>query len=230
MTKEQKRYVNFFKKWDGMGMLGACIAVVGLLFMWLGMSYFTYIFAAVAVPVGLGLFFYGSSGRAGESDLKNDIQRKRETLQFPEIEENEGFRFRGRVPMDPEEMLFEGYVMREGLYLKKKKNGSLCSSEYECAKMLFLNDSFLIKRLTFSFVEDAESKESYEIFFAQLEDARVERTSGMLQSATNKSFAAKTCHVVLVWDGGQELYLPARDDIYTDEFVEKLKRNYITRK
>ena len=224
MNKDQKRYLNYFKKWEGMGMLGICIAAIGFVCLWLGMSAATYIIAIVGMPLGLALFFYGSSGRAGESDLKNDIQRKTETLQFPELEINEGFRFRGRIPKDPEEQVFEGYVMREGLYLKKLKNGSLCSSEYTCAKMLILNDSFLIKTLTFSFLADTEQRESYEIAFTDVRDVRVERWHGTLQSATKKPFMVKTCHVCMTFGDGQELALPARDDIYTDEFVEKLKR------
>lgn len=225
--KRTKMLVNYFVKWDGMGVLGIGIAAVGFLMLWLGFSYMSYILASTLMPIGLIVFLIGSIGRASESDLQAERQNAMESIGFKEIEENEGFRFRGRVPKNPEEKQFECYSMRDGLYFKRLKSGELCSSEAIAAKMLILNDSFLIKKKTFSLIDATQNTETYEIFFSSLESISAERESGTVKSINNKSFFAKTCELRIVYDGGKVCSIPAKDDLYTDEFVEKLKRNLL---
>lgn len=223
--KNYRSYVNYFQKWENAGIVGLSTAIVGFLFLWIGMSFFTYVLSIVLMVCGLGLFFYGSIGRAGENDLQNRIDRTAESITFPELEENSRHFFR-RVPKSPEERAFGGYEMREGLLVKKQKNGSLCSSEYTCAKMRLLTDAFYIKSVTFSFISDEKRKETFEIPFALLEDVRVERDQFPLSSGKN-SYRAKTCHFCFVYDGGKQLRLPAIDDIYTDEYASDLKRKLL---
>ena len=219
-----QNFVNYFKKWENAGMTGLCMMGAGFAFLWLGMSYFSYVLAIVLMLGGFGVFLYGSIGRAHESDLTNTIERKRETLTFHELEEDS--HFRRRVPKTPEERVFEGYEFREGLLFKKQKSGSLCSSEYTCAKMKFLTDAFYVKALTFSLISDEKSTETYEIPFSVLEDVIVEREKRTLTMG-KKQFAAKVCHLCLIYDGGKRLNLPVKDDIYTDKFAEELKRKYL---
>ena len=219
-----QNFVNYFKKWENAGMTGICMMVAGFAFMWLGLSYFSYILAIVLMVGGLGTFLYGSIGRANESDLINTIEHKREALTFHELEDD--VHFRRRVPKTPEDRVFEGYEFREGLLFKKQKNGSLCSSEYTYAKMRFLTDAFYVKTLTFSMISDEKSTETYEIPFSALEEVTVEREKRTL-AMDKKQFDCKICRLCLIYDGGKRLTLPAKDDIYTDEFAEELKRKYL---
>lgn len=223
--KNYKSYVNYFQKWENAGITGLSLAAVGFLFLWLGMSFVSYILAIVLMVCGLALFFYGSIGRAHENDLQNQIDRTTEAIEFKELEEDTR-RFFRRVPKDLEVRVFVGYEMRQGLLIKKKKNGSLCSSEYTCAKMLFLTDAFYIKTVTFSFISDEKKKETFEIPFDTLEDVTVERDRFPL-TVGKKQFTAKTCRLCLRYDGGKLLHLPANDDIYTDEFANNLKRKLL---
>ncbi len=151
--RERKNYINYFQKWDGMGTLGIGMMAVGFLSIWLGFSFITYIIGVVGMVGGLAVFLYGSIGRAHEADLQNEARLQVESLSFRELEEVP--HFRRRVPKDNiEEHVFEGYILQDGLYLKKKKNGTLCSSEYLYAKMLTLCDAFYIKTVSFSYVEE----------------------------------------------------------------------------
>ncbi len=227
--KAKKSYLNYFKKWEGAGMLGLILTLVGFAFLWLGLSFFSYIMAILLMPVGLAIFFYGSVGRVGEADLQNEIDRHRDSIQFPELEENAQFHFRGRIPKDMVEKTFEGFVLRDGLYIKKLKNGSPCSEEYTCAKMLILTDAFLIKTKTFSFLTDAKESDYQEILFSALEDVFVERERVTVHTAMKKAVSVKKCALVLVFDGGKQLSLLAKDDIYIDEFEAEIKRKYMTR-
>lgn len=223
--KEYRSYVNYFQKWEGAGITGLSMAAVGFLFLWLGFSFASYIIAIVLMLLGLGLFFYGSIGRAHENDLQNQIDRAMTAIEFKELEEDTRHFFR-RVPKTPEIREFSGYGMREGLLIKRQKNGSLCSSEYTCAKIFFLTDAFYIKTSTFSFISDEKKKETHEILFDTLEDVTVERDRISLTSGKN-SFLAKTCQLCIHYDGGKRLLLPAKDDIYTDEFANDLKRKLL---
>ena len=225
--KEYRSYVNYFQKWEGAGITGLSMAAAGFLFLWLGFSYASYIISIVLMLLGLALFFYGSIGRAHENDLQNQIDRAMTAIEFKELEEDTRHFFR-RVPKTPEIREFGGYAMRQGLLIKRQKNGSLCSSEYTSAKMLLLTDAFYIKTSTFSFISNEKNKETHEILYSALEDITVERDRINLTSGKSR-FLAKTCHLCLHYDGGKSLLLPAKDDIYTDEFANDLKRKLLGR-
>ncbi len=228
MKKERtyKNYINYFVKWDGMSALGGGMLIAGLLFLWLGRTYFYYIASSIGIFGGIVVFFYGNIGRATDADLKGEIARRSDSMSFRELEEEP--RFRHRLPKgDIEERVFEGYDLREELYLKKRKDGAVCSSEYTYTKMLTLLDSFYIKSLTFSFVEDKKQTEVREILFSELTDVTVERERRTVRSVNRKSFMVKTCFLCLHTANGCTR-LHASDDIYTDELAETLKKKYIT--
>ncbi len=229
MKKERtyQNYVNYFVKWDGMGALGGGMMVVGIMCLWLGWSFVSYILSIVGMFGGIAVFLYGSIGRAGDADLQNEIRHRAEGMSFRELEEDP--RFRRRVPKgNIEERVFEGYDMREGLYFKKRKDGSICSSEYTHTKMLTLLDSFYIKSLTFSFTEDKKQTVIEELLFDDLTDITVERERMTLVSANGKPFAVKTCFLYLYASDGRRVALHIGDDIFSDEFAESMKRKYIT--
>ena len=226
-----KQYINYFKKWDGAAMLGSIMMVVGFLILWLGLGwgYITYLLMMVGLFGGLAVFLYGSIGRKHEADFQAEVAHRAETITFRELEEDS--HFRRRVPKEKiEERIFEAFDLCDGLYVKAMKNAALCSSDYTYAKMLYLNDAFYIKTLAFSFISDKKELSVHEIYYDSLEDVTVERDRKTITTVNNKRFLAKTCFLCLTYDGGKQLRLPAKDDIYTDEFAETLKRKYIEKK
>jgi len=196
----------------------------------LGFSYMSYILASILMPIGLILFLIGNIGRASEVDLQKARDDAMNAITFKELEENEGFRFRRRIPQNPEEHHFACYSMHNGLYFKRLKSGELCSSEAVAAKMLILNDAFFIKKRTFSIIDETATTETYEILFSALEEISVVRDAQNVKSIDNKCFRVKTCELRIVYDSGKICSIPAKDDLETDDFVEKLKRNYLVRK
>ena len=228
-NKAYKLYINYFKKWDGAAMLGIIMMVVGFLLLWLGWSYFSYLLSIVGLFGGLGIFIYGSIGRKHEDDFKKEIEQRAESINFRELEEES--RFRGRVPKGKiEERVFEAFDLCDGIYIKPMKSANLCSSDYTYAKMLFLNDAFYIKTLSFSFISNKKEAATYDIPYDSLEDVTVERDRRTMTTLNNKKILAKTCFLCLTYGGGKQLRLPASDDIYTDEYAESLKRKYIEKK
>ncbi len=219
---EFQSYVNYFQKWDGAGATGIGLLAVGFLLIWAGFRIpFSWFFAIASIIIGGILFFYGNTGRASDADIQNIIEKSKEKIHFKELEEIPALR--KRVPKNPQEQLYEGYLLKKGVLVKKLKNGSLCSSEYEIVKMITLTDGFYLKSLRFSFVSAEQQTVACDIPFAALQDIRIERKSFKLMKG-QMPLDAKTCHLVFLCDGTKKVKLPVHDDIYLDELVEKLKK------
>lgn len=219
--REQKNYINYFKKWDGMGMLGAILMIVGFACLWLGRSFAAYVMAVFLMPIGIAVFLYGSIGRASESDFKNEIEDRMEAIGFREVEEEP--RFRRRYAKEPEILTFSDYLFREGVMLKRRKSGALCSSAYLCAQMMILTDAFYVKMREFSFVSDDVSNRDEEILFSEIESIGVVRDTQSLTFGKG-SYTARTCNLVITYNGGKTCALPIKDDIYAEQFAERLER------
>ena len=86
-----------------------------------------------------------------------------------------------------------------------------------------LTDAFYVKTRTFSLVSDVHEEETVEIAFTAVEDVAVLRESKLLPCG-KKTFAVKPCYLVIVFDEGKKLYLPASDDVYVDELAARLKK------
>ncbi|MBR3894451.1 MAG: hypothetical protein IKJ35_04820 [Clostridia bacterium] len=219
---DNKKIVNYFKKWDGAGPLGIGMMVVGFLALWLGWSYFSYILAILLMPAGLGVFLYGNIGRGTEDDLKDLIKKEWEKIGFKELEEDS--QMRKRTPKNPEEMTFECFEMRDGLLFKKKKDATIISSEYTCIKMMVLEDAFYAKRSTFSLLSDERRTETTDILFDEIKEITVERNVFMVGTGAKKQHRVRTCFVAISYGDGQRLLLPKKDDAYVDDFVNVLKK------
>ena len=219
--KDYKSNINYFTKWEGMKTLGMCMLIVGIASLWLPMSYFMYIAGAALVVFGAIFFFLSNMGRSSESDIMTEINRRKEGIEFPEIESERDLQ--KRTPQRPEILDFEGFCYREGLYLKKMKNGSTCSSEYAKARMFILTDAFYIKTRTFSLVAEDERNETVEIPFAAVQDIVVESERKAIPCG-KKCFSVVVSQLVITYDGDKKLRLIAKDDAYTDETITKLKK------
>ncbi|MBQ7347725.1 MAG: DUF308 domain-containing protein [Clostridia bacterium] len=217
-----KKAVNYFKKWESTGVLGIGMMAVGVLFMWLGYSYFSYISAIVLIVGGIGVFLYGNIGRGSESDINDRIKQETEKINFKELEENTSLR--KRTPKNPEEMTFECFEMRDGLLFKKKKDASVISSEYTCIKLTVLSDAFYIKRSTFSLISEEKQTETVDVRFDEITDISVERNVFMVGTGEKKQHRVRTCFVVISYGNSQKVRLPKKDDAYVEEFANALKK------
>ena len=219
---ENKKMVNFFKKWEGMSTLGISLMAGGVFLLWIGMSYFSYILAIALLAVGGAAFIYGNFGRGNATQLDDSIKEHWASIRFPELEEVASLR--KRTPKEPEELTFEGFEMEEGLYFKKAKDASVISSKYTCIKMIVLNDAFYLKKHTFSFVNDEKSTETHDITFESIKEIGVLRNALTVGHDEKKRFSVKTCHVFINYGDGKQVLLPKKDDIYVEDFAEELKK------
>ena len=221
--KNYKANINYFTKWEGMKTCGMGMLIVGILFLWVAWIFWTilYLVGMFLVVLGAILFFVGNAGRAGESEIMSEVARRKEGIEFPEVEKERDLQ--RRVPKRREILDFEGFSLRQGLYLKKMKNGSICSSEYSKVRMFLLTDAFYIKSKTFSLVSEEERSDTCELPFTLVENIELESDRQTLTSG-KKSFSVTVSHMVITYDGGKKLRLPGKDDAYADELVKRLKK------
>ena len=219
---DYKHFINYFKRSDntatiGMGIMatGGALFILGWWFYWL----FFYI-GVPMIPIGIAIYIYGSTGMCDENDLKKIIKENTDEISFADVKNLA--QFRGRIAKNPIEENFGGYVFGEDVLMKKAKSASLVSSEYVCAKMLILNDAFLIRSRSFSFIADEKHESEIEIPFSTIEKIEIERDSKTYQ-IEKKELVAKTCFLVITHEGMQ-MRLPRKDDIYADELVITLNR------
>lgn len=215
--KDYKYNVGYFTKWDGGEALGLGVMAAGLAYLFFAHGYINRIIGAVIAAIGLGLFFILGSGKAREKDIREEVTRKSEIY----IDLSDDRHYVIRIPEKVNEYVFSGYSFRDGLYLKRMKNGDLCSSEYTSAKMQVLKDAYYVVVRTFSLVSDDETEEIYDIRFDTVEKIEIEKEKKTL-TFEKKTFDVKDCRLVITYDGGKRLALPKKDDIFNDDLIYEL--------
>ena len=217
---EQKKMLNYFKKWEGAGTLGIGMMAAGALILWLGISYWAYISAPFLLFIGFAIFVYGNIGRGNETMANDLVKKETEKVTFPELTDA----LRKRTPSEPQEFEFGGYEMKRGLFFKKKKDASLLSSEYTYAKMILLKDAFYIKKLTFSLISEEKDLQTFDIPFDSIRSISVARDAFFVGTGEKNQYRAKTCFIVISYGENEELRLPTPDNAYVEDLAETLTK------
>lgn len=215
--KDYKFNIGYFTKWDGGENLGLGIMAAGLAYLFFAHGYINRIIGAVIAAIGLGLFFVLGSGKSREKDIREEVDRRSDIY----IDLSDDRHYIIRIPETVKEYVFRGYDFCEGLYLKRMKNGDLCSSRHTAAKVQVLKDAFYVVVRTFSLTSDEEREEIYDIRFDTIESLAIEKEKKTLTSGKN-TFEIKDCHLVITYDGGKRLALPKKDDIFNDDLLYEL--------
>ncbi|MBQ7318888.1 MAG: hypothetical protein IJW97_01730 [Clostridia bacterium] len=215
-----KNNINYFKKSDTPKFVGMGMMVVGVLLLWLGMSYITYILSAVLIPIGLVLFFIGASGRAGDSEIDAFIKRRVDGMEV-DLSEDRAYAKRILKHIPPQSI--EDYEYREGLMLTKAKNSSLRSSEYTRSLLYILSDALYIPVRTISLVEDHTDNKLYEIPYDMISGIEITRERRTLPFG-KQSFSAKITKLCITYGDSLTLSLPIHDDVGADRLVETIQK------
>lgn len=218
---DNKKLINYFTKWEGMNALGIGLFALSFLCLWLSISY---TLAIALFIVGIVAFLYGNIGRGHESQIYDRIGDAVETIRFDELEED--FKLHRRTPKNPEELVYEGFEFREGLYVKKKNDATLLSSEYTYVKIVVLNDAFYAKVMTIPLITQKKSTVTLDIPFSSIIDMSVVREEKMISRTKKEKIRAKTCRICITYGENQQLLLPVKDDVYVEDRVEDMKKKY----
>ena len=217
-----KQNINYFKKSDAPKIIGAALAIIGLLMLWIGLGYgyIGYILMVVFIVAGVAMFIYGSSGRASENDIDSDIARQMEGIEV-NLEEDKKRSKKVLKHIPPKAI--EGYVYNDGAMLKKAKNGSLRSSEYTKTMLYVLSDSLYISSRTISVTEPNVKDDTFDISYDLIEKVEITRGEKDI-SFGKKTFKAKECFFSITYDGGKNINFPIHDDVDADELVNTIEK------
>ncbi len=217
---EMKANIRYFTRHAAVRDTGLGLMIGGGAGIVLGWMLFYYLMIAgvLALVVGIALFFIATAGSSTEADLMRQIeQRKTEGG----VDLDRSLQKRADKKQDP--VIFEGFVYDDEVYLKRMKNGKICSSKFEYAVLHFLNDAFYVERRVFSLVTDEQSASTREIPFAQLKDIIKEHEKSTLIRG-RVGFTVKESRLTFLCDGEDGISLLIQDDAHADELIARLKK------
>ena len=219
--KKYKGNINYFKRGDSFKTIGLAVAIIGGIVWWFAPNYIIYILSCIAIPVGLGLFFIGSTGHSSDADIDADIDSKTKDM---EVNLEEDKQYAKRVLKNIEPKVCEGYEYKDGLYFIKAKNGTIRSSEYTKAIIYVLSDELYIVKRSFSLISDDVNNQTIEIPYSQINSIEIVRESKGVES-NKKKYNVKFALFEVKYADDQIFYAPIHDDIDSDKFIETI--NYV---
>lgn len=219
ISKQEKNSVNYFKKSDTPQYVGGGLLIVSLTALWLGWGMISYIFAIIGTPLGFILFLIGASGKVSDQDMDNYIENKMADLKT-DIDNDR--RYQAKLLRHLKEYTAEGYLFSDGVMIKKRKDGSLRSSEFSRAKIRILSDRLYILRRQISLISDETVTEKHEIELDRITSVTVDRDSQRMIFNKN-TFFTKPCHLRIGFDNTM-LSLPIADAITSDELADAINR------
>ena len=219
--KQIKQNLNYFTKTDRIKSIGIGILVLGCILAMVGW-YFNYYFLMIGstlLPVGIVVFYLGVSGRATDTDLDAILAQEAERWQ---IDPEEDRRYAKRIWKRFEALTVAGYEYRDGVMLKKAKNGNLRSSEYTLTRVVFLTDALYCAVHTMSLVGEHPQDRVQESPYDAI------RSVELLHSQANiafgdQIFAAKPTELAIAY-GDTVFRCPVTDDMNSEELIQKIQK------
>ena len=85
-----KPFINYFKRSDSTATIGMSMLVGGVILLWLGWSFYWlfFYFGIALIPIGFGIYLYGSTGRSDENELNKIIKKNTDAISFADIKES----------------------------------------------------------------------------------------------------------------------------------------------
>ncbi len=212
-----KHNVGFFTKTDMPKYVGIALVILGVVLFYYGWGYISYVLLCISLPLGIGLFIFGSSRRCSEEDLDSCIEVSMRDLD-PRLDEDKKYAKKLHRQLAP--MTADGYEYREGVMLAKGKDGTLRSSEYTASIIYTLNDGLHITRRAISLIEDKAEDSVLEVKFDSVESVRLVRGQAPI-TFRDKTYNAPICRLHVKCTD-TEYITPIKDNISSEEYVEKL--------
>lgn len=229
MKKKIQNGSLYYHQKDILRPVGAVLLPAGLVMMWLGWSYISYIFATIAIPVGLVLFIVGSSKHISDNDMQEQMDHA--MLDYDKsVTDMNGY---DRVVLkQPTPFEISAYSFSEDAkFFKKGKNGTPVSDRYTRAHVFYTKDGFIIVGRTLSVAAYNEatgegiSDFSETFAYAGLRSAElVKYETTVTLTNTGKTAAVKWCELVLNGAEGEVLRIPAKNDMDATTFVDDINR------
>ncbi len=225
-NKTFKENTNYFKKSDTLKFAGVATAVISVILFFFGWSYFSYIISCLGAPAGIVMLILGTLGRAKEEDIVNYINKHTKEIKIDLVENKN---LAKRVLKNPEPLIAEGEVYREGVMIKRTKEGKMRSSLYAKSVIYPLDDALYIVSKTISLISDDIEEITVEIPYSAIECFET-REEKMNIAFEKKTYNVKKYELFVEESNGKTYSLPIENSISTDNFVKKVSELIQTNK
>ena len=218
-----KHNKNFFKFNDSLKIIATVMLVGGLLLLWLGWSFISWILMLILTPSGLFLFFYTSIVRSSDTDIMEDIEKSLEDMDI-KIESSPYFDKHAKYKAP---YITNGFEYDGNLLFQKARDGSVFSSKYTRSAIHILPNRLYIISKTVSPISDEAENNVYDLPFSEISGIEINKISK--KTPYKKSyFLAKQVTLDIAY-GENTIKLPIHEDIESDELLNTLKKSVFTK-
>lgn len=229
MKKKIKDGSLYFRQKDILRPIGAVLLPVGLLVIYFGWSFISYILGAIAVPLGLVFFIIGGAKYISDNDVAEQIDH---AVQDYDRSVTDMTGYERIVLKQPAPFEISAYSFgKDATYFKRGKNSTPVSDRYTRAHVFYTKDTLLVVGRTLSLAELNEATgEGITAFDGEYLLDGI--TSAMLEpyetvvtlTNTGKPMTVKWCELVLMGAEGELLRIPAKNDMDAEGLVEFINR------
>ena len=229
MKKKLQDGTVYFRQKDILRPLGAVLLPLGLVVLYFGWGFISYILGAICVPVGLVMFIVGGARYVSDNDVAELVDHA--LLDYDKsVTEMTGYE---RVVLrQPAPFEISAYDFGEqAKYFKKGKNGTPVSDRFTRTHIFYTKDTLMIVGRSLILTEldgttDAGITEFAEhIAISGITSATLEQyETPVILTNTGKAVTVKWCELVLTGAEGELLRVPAKNDMDVTNFVEDVNR------
>ena len=229
MKKKTKDGSLYYHQKDILRPVGAVLLPAGLVVLYLGWSYISYIFATIAIPVGLVMFIVGSSKHISDNDLQEQIDHA--MLDYDrDVTDSKGF---DRVVLrQPAPVEMEAYSFGDDAsYFKKGKNGTFRSDRLSRTHIFYTKDGIILAGRTLSIATLNEATgegvtDFSETFsYGEITSAVIEtHETPVTLTNTGKTATVKWYELSIMGEEGELLRIPVQNDMDAATLCELLNR------
>ncbi len=230
MAKKEKKnvIVKYFEQRDIIRPIALGIVVVGVVTIWLPLSWVAYMLATILIPGGLVTYFVAAAKTVSPEEVPDQIKKAMRDYDADFLASKTA----KEVLRHPAPHETETHIFGEGSrYYKKLKNNSLISDVYSKAHFFFTQKEFIVisrrvsvcelDGLTNAGINDLSRTLPLEKI-ASAEMRSNEYTVTL--SDTKVPQKAKQFELVIKLLDGEELIIPARDDTAMTNIAEEIDR------
>ncbi len=232
MKKKIKDGSLYYRQKDIVRPMGGGLMIAGIILMYFGWTYISYIIACLITPVGLVMFFVGGSRHISDNDFAEQLRHAMADYDKPVTDMPSFDRVILKQPAPVETAAYS--FGPEAAYFKKGKNGTPISDRFTGAHFFFTKDTLIVIGRSIAVAELGEDpnagirdfSETY--LLAGIREAKLEEhTAEIKMTNTGKCGTLKWYELVLTADtaeGEELLRLPVKNDMDSATLCEEINR------
>ncbi len=228
MKKKIKDGSLYFRQRDIARPLGLFLMAAGLVLIYFGWTWASYVIACIITPAGLVMFFVCGSRIISDKDLKEQIDHVCRDYDKPITAMDHYDRIVLRQPA-PVETAAYGFG-ENAAYFKRNKGATPVSDRYSRAHFFFTGDALLVIGLHISITELGVEGAGVTPFsdtyaYADITAALEEHRTTVKMTVDGKSATVKWYELVITErDGDELLRLPVQNDMDVSGLCDELAR------